>query len=95
MRQILCNLSRAILCLFTSLVMLPPAVAFAEPTQIGTSTSSQATYGASARKSFYDTLNRTHWAFWYNGVTISYAKSADGETLAILPGYFLKLRAFY
>ncbi len=33
-----------------------------------------------SRKTFYDTVNQQHWAFYYDGSEIAYARSADGIT---------------
>lgn len=59
-------------------LLLCPVYASSEPSQIGTSNSLNATAKSSSRKSFYDTVNRQHWAFWYDGSQVLYAKSSDG-----------------
>ena len=66
---------------FLFLVFLPRN-AICEPVQIGTSSVSSATANSSSRKSFYDTLNHMHWAFWYDGTQIVYSKSSDAQNWA-------------
>ena len=86
MRAIYCNrlLALQIICialvLSAVIALFRPVCVSAAPVQVGTSTSANATLGHSARKSFYDSLNSMHWAFWYNGSSISYARSATGGT---------------
>lgn len=68
---------------FLSIVFLlatlaAPHAASAAPATIDTSSSVQATANSSQRKTFFDTENEIHWAFYYNGTAIEYSYSADG-----------------
>lgn len=53
---------------------------FAAPAQLDTSTVATATASTTQRKTFFDTQNQYHWAFYHNGSAIEYSYSADGET---------------
>ena len=61
-------------------LLFPLNYVFAAPATVGTSTSSSATANTAQRKSFYDTVNSKHWAFYYNGSAIAYAYSADNSS---------------
>ncbi|MEN9845839.1 MAG: hypothetical protein RIS36_986, partial [Pseudomonadota bacterium] len=68
-------------CLIVTLgaLVFSPTTALAQVSVVGTSSSRSATTPA-ARKSFYDSVSQTHWAFWYSGTDIAYASSQDGTT---------------
>ena len=53
---------------------------FAAPATIATSSSTSATSSSAQRKTFYDTVNGKHWAFWYDGTAISFAYSPDNSS---------------
>src|SRR5690606_13035139 len=57
-----------------------PHPTLAAPTIIDNATVATATSNTSQRKTFYDTLNDRHWAFYFNGVEVEYSYSADGQT---------------
>lgn len=47
---------------------------------INTSTNSGATSFSSTRKTFFDSPNDLFWAFYYNGTSVEYSNSPDGNT---------------
>ena len=53
-----------------------PHAAFAAPATIDTSSSAQATANSAQRKTFFDSTNNRHWAFYYNGTAIEYSYSS-------------------
>lgn len=59
--------------------MLMPVLANAAPATVDTSSSALATANSTQRKTFFDTVNDVHWAFYYNGAAIEYSYSVDGE----------------
>lgn len=52
----------------------------AYPARIGKSTVPVATATSAQRRTFYDAMNKRHWAFYYEGNKIRYRYSKDGAT---------------
>ncbi|MBL7663451.1 choice-of-anchor D domain-containing protein [bacterium] len=69
-------------CLF--ILLFFSQIALAQPYLIDTSSSDNATSNTSQRKTFFDAVNNTHWAFYYSGSQIEYAYSTDGELWTLL-----------
>jgi len=70
--------TKAILKGSTITVTFPVNIAQIDPTTIGTSTASTATWLSFQRKTFY--ANSRFWVFYFNGTHIVYRTSTDGET---------------
>ena len=69
-----------IACLIAAVILAPgQKAAEAAPALLANSTSPRATANDAQRKSFYDSVNRNHWTFYYTGAAIEYARSSDGQ----------------
>ncbi|MDD2942802.1 MAG: hypothetical protein PHC51_07540 [bacterium] len=71
----------SIICGLCLALAMTPLELYAAPATVNTATAATATSGNS-RKTFYDEINRMHWAAYYNGSAIefSYTDNLDGGT---------------
>lgn len=71
---------RNITFLISAMLLTCHGFAHAAPAIVDTSTSAAATSGTENRKTFYDDINRTHWAAYYNGSAIEFSYTDDHES---------------
>ena len=54
--------------------------AHAQPYTVATSAADDASNSRGQRKTFFDTVNRRYWAFYWNNTSVRYSSSVDGQT---------------
>ncbi|MDD2942505.1 MAG: carboxypeptidase-like regulatory domain-containing protein [bacterium] len=71
---------RNITFIISAMLLTCPGSAYSAPATVDTSTSAAATSGTENRKTFYDEINRTHWAAYYNGSAVEFSYTDDLES---------------